>query len=347
MSYLQDYLDKIINRGNIGLAESISATAEDVGNNYLKNFSFTTHEIGLLFGNVQSGKTGQMFGILSKATDLGFPAFVLLTTDNVVLQQQTLDRVKSDLEGYCICGENDAGLFVENSLILPTIVVLKKNARILKLWANIFNSTGFMRGNPLFIIDDEADAASLNTLINKNQQSSINKYLEVIRNGSASSIYLQVTGTPQSIFLQTVESGWHPLFTHYFKPGNSYLGGDFFFPKNETANCITYLDTLENAERDVVIRHLLVSSQILVSGGIVSNCLIHPSVRQSVHQKYADNILLELNWCKDNLSGDFTDQLKRQYDMLAPLKTEKAPFSQLFECISKFFLEPFGANTNK
>ena len=338
MSYLQDYLDKIINRGNIGLAESISATAEDVGNNYLKNFSFTTHEIGLLFGNVQSGKTGQMFGILSKATDLGFPAFVLLTTDNVVLQQQTLDRVKSDLEGYCICGENDAGLFVENSLILPTIVVLKKNARILKLWANIFNSTGFMRGNPLFIIDDEADAASLNTLINKNQQSSINKYLEVIRNGSASSIYLQVTGTPQSIFLQTVESGWHPLFTHYFKPGNSYLGGDFFFPKNETANCITYLDTLENAERDVVIRHLLVSSQILVSGGIVSNCLIHPSVRQSVHQKYADNILLELNWCKDNLSGDFTDQLKRQYDMLAPLKTEKAPFSQLFECISSILL---------
>lgn len=338
MSYLQDYLDKIINRGNIGLAESISATAEDVGNNYLKNFSFTTHEIGLLFGNVQSGKTGQMFGILSKATDLGFPAFVLLTTDNVVLQQQTLDRVKSDLEGYCICGENDAGLFVENSLILPTIVVLKKNARILKLWANIFNSTGFMRGNPLFIIDDEADAASLNTLINKNQQSSINKYLEVIRNGSASSIYLQVTGTPQSIFLQTVESGWHPLFTHYFKPGNSYLGGDFFFPKNETANCITYLDTLENAERDVVIRHLLVSSQILVSGGIVSNCLIHPSVRQSVHQKYADNILLELNWCKNNLSGDFTDQLKRQYDMLAPLKTEKAPFSQLFECISSILL---------
>lgn len=338
MSYLQDYLDKIINRGNKGLAESISATAEDVGNNYLKNFTFTTHEIGLLFGNVQSGKTGQMFGILSKATDLGFPAFVLLTTDNVVLQQQTLDRVKSDLEGYCICGENDARLFVENSLILPTIVVLKKNARILKLWANIFNSTGFMRGNPLFIIDDEADAASLNTLINKKQQSSINKYLEVIRNGSASSIYLQVTGTPQSIFLQTVESGWHPLFTHYFKPGNSYLGGDFFFPKNEKANCITYLDTLENAERDVVIRHLLVSSQILVSGGIVSNCLIHPSVRQSVHQKYADNILLELNWCKDNLTSDFTDQLKRQYDMLAPLKTEKAPFSQLFECISSILL---------
>ena len=88
MPYLKNYLDKIISRGNTGLAESISSTAEDVGNRYLKNFSFTTHEIGLLFGNVQSGKTGQMFGIICKATDLGFPVFVLLTTDNVVLQQQ-------------------------------------------------------------------------------------------------------------------------------------------------------------------------------------------------------------------------------------------------------------------
>ena len=185
MPYLKNYLDKIIERGNVGLAESISNTAEEVGNNYLKNFSFTSHEIGLLLGNVQSGKTGQMFGIMSKATDLGFPVFVLLTTDNVVLQQQTLDRVKADLDGFCICGENDARVFADNSLMLPTIVVLKKNARILKLWANIFNSTGFMRGNPLFIVDDEADAASLNTLVNKNRQSSINKYLESIRNGAA------------------------------------------------------------------------------------------------------------------------------------------------------------------
>ena len=48
MPYLKNYLDEIIERGNVGLAESISNTAEEVGNNYLKNFSFTSHEIGLL-----------------------------------------------------------------------------------------------------------------------------------------------------------------------------------------------------------------------------------------------------------------------------------------------------------
>ena len=39
MQYLNNYLNKIIERGNVGLAESISATAEEVGNKYLKNFS--------------------------------------------------------------------------------------------------------------------------------------------------------------------------------------------------------------------------------------------------------------------------------------------------------------------
>ena len=184
MQYLKTYLRTIAERGNTKLAESIQQTSEDVGNRYLKSFSFCTHEIGLLFGNVQSGKTGQMFGIICKAADLGFPAFVLLTTDNVVLQQQTLDRVKADLTGFCVCGENDARLFMDNSLLQPVIVVLKKNYRVLKLWANIFSSTGFMKGNPLFIIDDEADAASLNTLVNRGRKSSINKYLETIKNGS-------------------------------------------------------------------------------------------------------------------------------------------------------------------
>ena len=329
MKYLETYLNKIISRGNVQLAESINKTAEDVGNAHIKSFSFVSHEIGLLFGNVQSGKTGQVFGILCKAADLGFPAFLLLTTDNNALQEQTLERVKSDLEGFCICGENDSGLFIENELKEPVIVVLKKNFNMLRLWANVFNTTGFMKGNPLFIIDDEADAASLNTLVNRDRQSSINRYLDSIKNGASSSLYLQVTGTPQAIFLQTRQSGWHPLFTHYFKPGKGYLGGDFFFPRNCNSGCITYLDGLKEAEKDVVIRHLLVSSQALLSGDAVSNCLIHPSVRQAVHQGFADKVKKHLKWCLDNIDGDFAEELKKGYDKLNPAKGGKKPFDDI------------------
>ena len=331
MQYLKNYLNKIIAQGNEKLAESISHTAEEVGNKYIKNFSFTSHEIGLLFGNVQSGKTGQMFGIISKATDLGFPVFVLLTTDNVVLQQQTLDRVKADLDGYCICGENDARIFTDNCLLQPTIIVLKKNARILKLWANIFNSTGFMRGNPLFIVDDEADAASLNTLVNKDRQSSINKYLDMIKNGSSSSIYLQVTGTPQAIFLQTLESGWHPYFTYYFQPGTSYLGGDFFFPSTGKPDCVNLLEEIEEPTKAVVIRHIAVASQILASGGKVANCLFHPSVRQAAHKKYADEIVKEIAWCVENRDGEFKDEIEREYHNLVPTKKDRVSFDQYLQ----------------
>ena len=41
---------------------------------------------------------------------------------------------------------------------------------------------------------------------------------------------MEVTGTPQSILLQTIKSGWKPYFIYYFRPGKGYLGGDFFFP---------------------------------------------------------------------------------------------------------------------
>lgn len=330
MSYLQSYLQKIINSGNKDLAESILDTSEEIGNQYIQNFSFMSHEIGLLFGNVQSGKTGQMFGIICKATDLGFPAFLILTTDNVALQQQTLKRVKDDLNDFCICDENDTTLFIENSLIKPVIVVLKKNARILRLWSNIFNSTGFMKGNPLFIVDDEADAASLNTLINHNNQSSINRYLDIIKRGSSSSLYLQVTGTPQALLLQTLASGWRPYFTYYFHPGDRYLGGNFFFPSNEKPECIDFIENLTQLTRNVVIRHIAVSAQILASKGNVSNCLIHPSVRQNIHEQFANEITDELNWCVKHVGSEFITELESHYSYLTPQNSKIVQFDTIY-----------------
>lgn len=332
MSYLNSYLNRIARSGNVELAKSISQTAESVGNLHIKTFSFCTHETGLLFGNVQSGKTGQIFGIICKAADMGFPAFVLLTTDNIALQQQTLERVQSDLDGFCICGENDSGLFMENRLIKPAIIVLKKNVRILRLWANVFSSTAFMRGNPLFIVDDEADAASLNTLVNKGEQSAVNRYLDSIKEGSSSSIYLQVTGTPQAIYLQTAASGWHPRFTYYFEPGASYLGGDFFFPKGRNAECISFIETIKNSEHNAVIRHLAVSGQIFASGWKTANCLFHPSTRQAVHERYKDAVVNELEWCKNHINGEFTKELELEYQALSPQKSKKADFSEVLAC---------------
>lgn len=212
MSYLEQYLDRMKERGNSALTDAINKTVDDVVPQYIANFSFTEHVVSLLVGDVQSGKTSHMFGLMCAASDEGFMNFVLLTTDNILLQQQTFKRAQRDLCDFCVCDENDYLKFVDNNLRKPAVIVLKKNSSVLKQWKNNFSSSNFCAGNPLFIVDDEADAASLNTQVNKNKQSTINKHLEEIKKTTSSSIYMEVTGTPQPILLQTVKSGWKAIF---------------------------------------------------------------------------------------------------------------------------------------
>jgi hypothetical protein len=339
MKYLDSYLNKIVQRGNPQLAESILNTVNGIAPAYLEKFSFISHEVGLLFGNVQSGKTGQMFGLISAATDLGFPLFIILTTDNIILQKQTIDRVREDLEDYCICDEIDSEIFAKNQLMTPTIVVLKKNYRTLRQWSNIMASTGFVRGNPLFILDDEADAASLNTLVNKDRQSSINRYLDEIKSRSASSIYLQVTATPQALLLQAKETGWRPYFSYYFRPGNAYLGGDFFFPQ-QLPECIVLTDNMSEPLEDALAHHLTASAQVLLSGRNVCNFLIHPSVRKAVHGQYSDSVKRTLvKFCDNIAHGELKAIIQKAYDSMMPAKSAKLPFDEIFAFVQKLLLE--------
>lgn len=342
MGYLDTYVNEIRDRGNHALADSIQKTADYVGKNYLEKFTFITNEVGLLLGNIQSGKTGQMFGIVCKAADLGFPVFLMLTTDNVVLQQQTLERVQKDLGNFCICGENDAQLFSSNNLRKPTIVVLKKNARMLKLWDTIFHSTDFMKGNPLFIVDDEADAASLNTKVNQRSYSSINKYLNHIKSSSTSSLYLQVTGTPQALFLQAEATGWHPSFTYYFQPGKGYLGGDFFFKSAEPdKKHISIIEKDENAAlSDAVLHHLAASAQLMLGGRKVCNFMIHPSVRTAKHSQYSQKVCKILGGFEAVVNQDsFVQSLKEMYDKTLPEKTPVQSFEKVYAFVKSLLLD--------
>ena len=345
MSYLGAYLENLNSKGNVGLADAVKNTVDAVVPNYISNFSYTEHVVSLLLGNVQSGKTSHMFGIISAAADEGFGIFVLLTTDNILLQQQTLNRAKKDLSEFCICDENDYLKFYDNNMKKPSLIVLKKNGSVLKQWKRNFSSTQFCLGNPLFIVDDEADAASLNTLVNKKKQSTINKSLEEIKKTTSSSIYMQVTGTPQSILLQTTESGWHPLFVHYFEPGNGYLGGNFFFNEpnsrniiltdNEEATEVLQDDEFpENKLRQALLFHLVSSAHIFLTGGTVSNFMVHPSVKTLHHNKFAEKIgeyLNDINIAMDE--QETLDMFKVIYDDLAATKNNIKPFDEIINFI--------------
>ena len=347
MSYLQAYLERIRSRGNPALADAINKTVTDVVPQYISNFSFTDHVVSLLVGDVQSGKTSHMFGLMCAAADESFMNFVLLTTDNVLLQQQTYQRAQRDLCDFCVCDENDYLKFVDNNLRKPAVIILKKNSSVLRRWKNNFSSTNFCAGNPLFIVDDEADAASLNTQVNKNKQSTINKNLEAIKKTTSSSIYMEVTGTPQSILLQTAKSGWKPYFIYYFKPGKGYMGGNFFFPPeppkqviftdNDEADELLNDDEFpENGLKTALVMHLITSGRIMLSGGTVSNFLIHPSVKTSQHSCFANKIGSYLNEISHSHDEPETrEAFERVYESLKETKSDILPFDQIYDYIAE------------
>ena len=347
MSYLESYLQRIRANGNNALADAIKKTVDDVVPQYISNFSFNEHVVSLLVGDVQSGKTSHMFGLMCAAADESFTNFILLTTDNILLQQQTYKRAERDLCDFCVCDENDYLKFVQNNLHKPAVIVLKKNTSVLKQWKNNLSSTNFCAGNPLFIVDDEADAASLNTQVNRNRQSTINKNLEAIKKTTSSSIYMQVTGTPQSILLQTRKSGWKPYFIYYFKPGKGYLGGNFFFtadpPKqivftdNDKASEIINDDEFpENGLKNALLTHLITSGHIMLSGGTVCNFLIHPSVKTTQHAAFAGkigNYLNEISHSCEEL--ETREAFYKIYESLKETKPDIRDFDEIYKYITE------------
>lgn len=158
---------------------------------------------GMVVGNVQSGKTSNYVGLISKAVDAQYKIIIVLAGLNNDLRSQTQRRIDSGFIGRDTRKKESydqtssrigAGLlpgFTEPSVIAvtsadasgdfkknvhksvtiapggdPIIAVVKKNVTPLKNLLNWFtsvNNSGRISGIPLLLIDDEADNASIDT----------------------------------------------------------------------------------------------------------------------------------------------------------------------------------------
>lgn len=327
-TYLESYLKRVEDANGKRVTESLRRSADDFAARHIDTFDFNSHVSGLLFGHVQSGKTGQMLGIAATAADKGFKFFILVTTDNVLLHKQTLERAKAFLGGFMagfnVLGEMDEQAFLTRGLQMPTILVLKKNSSVLKTWANNIKSNPIYKDEPLFLLDDEADASSLNTKVNKQEQSTINGLLEKISKGAPACMYLHVTATPQSLVLQISESNWKPQFSFYLPPGDGYLGGDFFY--GEDSVCL--IETDDNERNDLLtgdivpiglrrsVLHLLIagSDLFLTKDTAVCSMLIHPGARIAEHttvykkiEKFLEGVKTDLLANSQTLEFDLHD----------------------------------------
>lgn len=328
---------------------SVIDTANKMVDRIISDVNVDTHQLNcMLLGNVQSGKTGQMLGIISNMADKGYRLFILLTTDNVDLQRQTYNRVKYSLSEFNVISEKEEVLFDKVRLSRPTVIVLKKNARVLKKWKDILVNTNVCNGLQLVIFDDEADAASLNTKVNAGKISSINRNLSLIKGTAPLSIYIEVTATPQAVLLQSIESNWKPSFVIYFKPGSNYLGGNFFYsfppsycakftPDNELDSIIADDDTIiPDGLKDSVLSFLEVCAYKKLKGETNCNFMIHPNIRINVHEKFVTRVQEFLNLLQQSKSEKgYERELKRIWSDLQHTKPDFPCFEDIKEMVSE------------
>lgn len=202
---------------------------------------------GLLYGLIQSGKTSIITVTVAMAADNGFQCIMVLTSDIDLLYDQTLERLRKALRGLTVLGKNDwkdPDRFRNYLRTPPFVVVCSKNGNKLGTLLDAFQNAKIGKLSAV-IIDDEADQASLNTFTSRGtgQISRINNVITAFRSFFRVNTYLQVTATPQALFLQRPDHQYRPSFTVLSSPGPGYVGGDSFF--GQTGNLLRYVDIHE------------------------------------------------------------------------------------------------------
>ena len=186
---------------------------------------------GMVMGHVQSGKTTNYASLICKAADAGYKIIILLTGTTNSLRQQTQIRLEETFIGkkslfneaaqevlpiirhatekrfpaYGTSRDRDFSKVAAqthgvtlSSLKEPIIFVTKKNKSTLERlrdWLKQQNHGDAIR-DPLLLIDDEADNASINTAANPDRTTAINKVIREILTLFQRSTYIGYTATP-------------------------------------------------------------------------------------------------------------------------------------------------------
>lgn len=232
---------------------------------------------GLVIGNVQSGKTANYLGLLCRAADAGYKYLVILASTTNDLREQTQKRIEEGFIGFrLVQDEEDRRSYrIENvgvgdgvvgdfrhpnpgttrdddfkktkmqaflnisakNVKEPWIFIIKKNTSTLKNLITWFRQQDRGPKDRLFLIDDEADYASINTQYSKDKISTINRLIRDLYLLFPCRTYVGYTATPYANILidRDAEDETHgeDLFPQHFiytlNPSDSYFGADEIF----------------------------------------------------------------------------------------------------------------------
>lgn len=176
----------------------------------------------VIYGEPQSGKTEMMIVLTSKLLDEGIKIIVILLNDSVQLLRQNLERFQRS--GLSPSPKKFSEiLFPEVNIDdLQWVIFCKKNALDLQKLIHKLEDH-----QQRAVIDDEADFATPNSRVNKNEKSRINELTEQLIGESG--IYIGVTATPARLDLNKTHHN-HTENWIDFPPHPNYVGQDIFFP---------------------------------------------------------------------------------------------------------------------
>ncbi|MBB6599610.1 Z1 domain-containing protein [Luteimonas sp. MC1825] len=225
---------------------------------------------GLVMGDVQSGKTANYCGLISKAADSGYKVVVLLTGMIEELRSQSQERMDEGFVGQessdLIEGVHGriigAGRFrdatpnvltsVESDFLTanqralrgiplqnlgePLLLVLKKNTtpltRLIKYLQNQMRHGATQLDIPLFLVDDEADNASVNAKKDEDP-AKINSLIRELMGQFRRAAYVGYTATPFANVFINPDPKRNDLFPNNFiyslKAANTYIGAASIF----------------------------------------------------------------------------------------------------------------------
>lgn len=206
---------------------------KSVANKLFLNLQKPENGSGLLYGRVQSGKTNNTIMCMARLIDgAQFKLFIVLTSDNTSLYEQTLSRITSGLGTIGIVGYRDITGRNETQQSFMTklghsgaVIVCTKNPNNLR-GLNSFLSSLNLNGTKAVIFDDEADFGSLNSKQNNEAESAVYSLIENLRNIIPDTKFVEVTATPQANLLQKSDDPRHPSFIIQIPPGEGYVGGE-------------------------------------------------------------------------------------------------------------------------
>ena len=265
---------------------------------------------GLALGYVQSGKTTAMTALSAECADRGFQIIIaLLGVTNLLLSQNTsrlLGKLgienRSDYRWVSVSNPRGpaAAREIEDWVSKGRVVLIPvlKNAQRINGVADTLELIPGIATFKCLIIDDEADQASLNTLVRSGEESRVYSSIDRLRTVLETHGYVQFTATPYAPLLLDHADPLFPQFVSFLEPGRGYTGGREFF-MDHAESVIRYIPAADEqgAKLPIELPGSLISAlwnytigsallDVSIEASRPISMLIHPSSRKDVQDRY-------------------------------------------------------------